>query len=92
MNLVPFKPLDPVVLGELTSLIRFPQGFSIYSVSALRFDVVIFTVTELIFQFDNVPTVKVQEGYYEVMQKGDDDRPIPILRLPIQATNMRIIK
>jgi len=48
--------------------------------------------SELIFQFDNVPTVKVQEGYYEVMQKGDDDRPIPILRLPIQATNMRIIK
>ena len=28
--------------------------------------------SELIFQFDNVPTVKVQEGYYEVMQKGDD--------------------
>jgi len=48
--------------------------------------------SELIFQFDNVPTVKVQEGYYEVMQKGDDDRSIPILRLPIQATNMRIMK
>lgn len=48
--------------------------------------------SELIFQFDNVPTVKVQEGYYEVMQKGDDDKSIPILRLPIQATNMRIIK
>ena len=48
--------------------------------------------SELIFQFDNVPTVKVQEGYYEVMQKGDDERSIPILRLPIQATNMRIVK
>ena len=48
--------------------------------------------SELIFQFDNVPTVKVQEGYYEVMQKGDDERSIPILRLPIQATNMRIMK
>lgn len=48
--------------------------------------------SELIFQFDNVPTVKVQEGYYEVMQKGDDEKSIPILRLPIQATNMRIIK
>lgn len=48
--------------------------------------------SDLIFQFDNVPTVKVQEGYYEVMQKGDDDRSIPILRLPIQATNMRIMK
>ena len=48
--------------------------------------------SELIFQFDNVPTVKVQEGYYEVMQKGDDDRSIPILRLPVQATNMRIMK
>lgn len=48
--------------------------------------------SELIFDFDNIPTVKVQEGYYEVMQKGDDDRSIPILRLPIQATNMRITK
>lgn len=48
--------------------------------------------SELIFQFDNIPTVKVQEGYYEVMQKGDDERSIPILRLPIQATNMRIMK
>ena len=48
--------------------------------------------SDLIFQFDNVPTVKVQEGYYEVMQKGDDERSIPILRLPIQATNMRIMK
>jgi len=48
--------------------------------------------SELIFQFDNVPTVKVQEGYYEVMQKGDDERSIPILRLPVSATNMRIMK
>jgi hypothetical protein len=48
--------------------------------------------TDLIFQFDNVPTVKVQEGYYEVMQKGDDERSIPILRLPISGTNMRIMK
>lgn len=48
--------------------------------------------SELIYQFDNVPTVKVQEGYYEVMQKGDDERSIPILRLPISATNMRIMK
>lgn len=48
--------------------------------------------SELMFQFDNVPTVKVQEGYYEVMQKGDDERSIPILRLPISGTNMRIMK
>lgn len=48
--------------------------------------------SDLIFQFDNVPTVKVQDGYYEVMQKGDDERSIPILRLPVAATNMRIIK
>jgi hypothetical protein len=48
--------------------------------------------SELIYQFDNVPTVKVQEGYYEVMQKGDDERSIPILRLPISGTNMRIMK
>ena len=46
----------------------------------------------LLFEFENVPTVKVQEGYYEVMQKDDEDRSIPILRLPICSTNMRIIK
>lgn len=48
--------------------------------------------SELMFQFDNVPTVKVQEGYYEVMQKGDDGFSVPILRLPISGTNMRIMK
>ena len=46
----------------------------------------------LLFEFENVPTVKVQEGYYEVMQKDDEDRSIPILRLPICSTNMRIIR
>ena len=49
--------------------------------------------SELIFQFENVPTVKIYEsGFYEVMQKDDEDRSIPILRLPICATNMRIVK
>lgn len=54
----------------------------------------------------NVPTVKVQDGYYEVMQKVDDDdlsisasrsnpalsRSIPVFRCPIANTNMRIEK
>lgn len=46
----------------------------------------------LIFNFENVPTVKIETGYYEVMQKEEDNRVIPILRLPIDRTNMRIMK
>jgi hypothetical protein len=53
---------------------------------------------DLIFTFENVTTVKPLDGYYEVMQKIDSDTApsgyssIPILRLPIAATNMRIVK
>jgi hypothetical protein len=58
------------------------------------------TVGVLIYNFDNVPTVKVQERFYEVMQKDGSNSifkdgsvsSIPILRLPICSTNMRIIR
>ena len=51
-------------------------------------------------RWENVPTVKVQEGYYEVMQRDDDDlsisssssRTIPVFRCPIANTNMIIEK
>jgi peroxiredoxin len=46
----------------------------------------------LIYEFDNIPTVKVQVRFYEVMQKDGSVSSIPILRLPICSTNMRIIR
>ena len=44
--------------------------------------------------FENVPTVKVENGYYEVMQKINDETntSIPVMRLPISNTNMLIEK
>jgi hypothetical protein len=38
----------------------------------------------------NVPTVQVREGYYELMQRDDNGKSLPILRLPINHTIMFI--
>ena len=49
----------------------------------------------LVEQFDNVSTVKCSElGFYEVMQKTDENSTssIPVMRLPISNTNMIISK
>jgi hypothetical protein len=48
----------------------------------------------VIFEFKNVPTVKVENGYYEVMQKseGSSLAVVPVLRVPIANTNMLIQK
>lgn len=48
----------------------------------------------MISNFSDVPTVKVMESYYEVMQKqidenGSENR-IPVARFPISNTNMFI--
>ena len=45
-------------------------------------------------QFENVSTVKAQDGFYEVMQKTNEDtnQAIPVMRLPISNTNMIIQK
>ena len=41
--------------------------------------------------FDNVPTVKVENGSYEVMQKsGENGGVVPVLRVPMANTNMLI--
>ncbi len=46
-----------------------------------------------LLRFDNVPTVKVENGYYEVMQKSEETGGVvPVLRLPIANTNMLIQK
>ena len=42
--------------------------------------------------FIEVPTVRIAEGYYEVMKKYDDTKNIPVLRVPISNTNMVIEK
>lgn len=46
----------------------------------------------ILLEMENVPTVKVTENFYEVMQKDEVDRALPVLRLPIANTNMMIKK
>lgn len=48
--------------------------------------------SSILFEIDNVPTVKILEGFYEVRQKDFEDKTFPILRLPISNTNMLIKK
>ena len=53
---------------------------------------------EVIFDLENVSTVKPLDGYYEIMQRVDSNTApsgysaIPVLRLPIVNTNMVIEK
>jgi hypothetical protein len=51
--------------------------------------------SEILYQFDNVPTVKIEEGYYQVMQMDStstEEKRVPVARLPIANTNMIIKK
>lgn len=49
--------------------------------------------SQVLAQFINVPTVKIQEGYYEVMLRTEDmQSSIPVLRVPVSNTNMFIEK
>ena len=44
-----------------------------------------------LLNFKDVPTVKVENGYYEVMQKsGENGGVVPVLRVPMSNTNMLI--
>jgi hypothetical protein len=47
--------------------------------------------SKLIETFDDVPTVKIETGYYEVMQKTETG-VVPVLRVPMANTNMLIQK
>jgi len=50
-----------------------------------------FGAGDQLISFDNVPTVKVENGYYEVMQKsGEYTGVVPVLRVPMANTNMLI--
>lgn len=46
--------------------------------------------SEIIYEWDRVPTVKVLENFYEVHQKNEFDKSLPIARFPISNTNMLI--
>ena len=49
----------------------------------------------ILFTFDNVPTVKIEEGYYQVMQMDStstEEKRVPVARFPIANTNMIIKK
>lgn len=50
--------------------------------------------SNVLLTFENISTVKCSElGFYEVMQKVDEDSfTIPVFRVPIANTNMRIEK
>lgn len=48
--------------------------------------------SEIVINLSNIPTVKVLDSYYEVYQKDEFDKQLPVLRLGIQSTNMIIKK
>jgi hypothetical protein len=45
--------------------------------------------SKLLENFEDVPTVKVENGYYEVMQIQGEQK-VPVLRVPMANTNMLI--
>lgn len=51
-----------------------------------------FNTSAHIMEWENVPTVRVDTNYYEVMQKKDGVTSIPVFRAPISNTNMVIVK
>lgn len=51
--------------------------------------------SSILHVFDNVPTVKIEDGYYQVMQvdgTSTEEKRVPVARFPIQNTNMLIKK
>jgi len=47
--------------------------------------------SKVLENFEDVPTVKVENGYYEVMQIQGEQK-VPVLRVPMANTNMIIQK
>jgi hypothetical protein len=46
--------------------------------------------SDLIVHYSDVPTVKIMDGYYQVMQRDAMEAQLPVLRVPIANTNMFI--
>ena len=51
-----------------------------------------FNSSDILMTYKNVPTVRVETNFYEVMQKINDTQSIPVFRAPIANTNMVIVK
>ncbi len=47
---------------------------------------------KILMEMVSIPTVKVCEGFYEVIQSDEFEKKFPVLRLPISNTNMVITK
>ena len=51
--------------------------------------------SSILYTFDSVPTVKIEVGYYQVMQvdgTSTEDKRVPVARFPVSNTNMLIKK
>ena len=70
--------MQTLVFNTTTKTIKLYEGFPQKS--------------EILSQISNVPTVKVFESHYEIMQKDEFEKTSPVMRLPIQNTNMIIEK
>lgn len=49
----------------------------------------------ILYTFNDVPTVKIEDGFYQVMQidgTSVEEKRVPVARFPIQNTNMLIKK
>jgi hypothetical protein len=49
----------------------------------------------VLYTFNDVPTVKIEDGYYQVMQIDGttvEEKRVPVARFPIANTNMLIKK
>jgi hypothetical protein len=51
--------------------------------------------SNILYTFNDVPTVKIEDGYYQVMQVDStsvEEKRVPVARFPIANTNMLIKK
>jgi hypothetical protein len=51
--------------------------------------------SEVLYTYSDVPTVKIEDGYYQVMQVDGtsvEEKRVPVARFPIANTNMLIKK
>jgi hypothetical protein len=54
-----------------------------------------FEDSTVLYTFNDTPTVKIEDGYYQVMQidgTSVEEKRIPVVRFPITNTNMLIKK
>ena len=47
--------------------------------------------SDIIVEFNDISTVMIADGYYQVMRRLSNLKTIPVLRVPISNTNMFIL-